>query len=484
MKEIKTKNFKIEDLNVPGEKEQIVIGGLDKIPNAIKVLKESGVKKIGVIGWGSQGPAQAQNIRDSLKGTDIEVKVGLRQGSLSVEKAKKVGLVTGEMYEVISESDLVIILISDAAQVLNYKKIFKALKDGATLGFSHGFLLGYLKTKNEDFPENINVVGVCPKGMGPSVRKLYIQGREVNGAGINSSFAVEKDINGVATDIALAWAVLIGAPYIFKTTLTEEYKSDIFGERAILLGGVHGIVEALYQKRINDGEGEEDSFRKTVVNITGPISREISKNGIKSIIEKFDEDNKFKKSLCASYKESYPLIEEIYDEVSSGNEINSVIMAENRSQLFTPKKLDQTPMWRVGEGVRKIENSGENDDIDSYTAGIYIGAMMAQVDVLKKNNHSWSEIANESIIEAVDSLNPYMHARGVDYMVDNCSHTARLGSRKWGPRFRASIEAAIYDNKYEEVDNKLIEKIKNHDIHQALEACSELRPSVDIFIEQ
>ncbi len=475
--------FTVEELNVPGENEQIIAGGRDKINLAIEAFQKANIKKISVIGWGSQGPAQAQNLRDSLENTDIEVKVGLRENSSSMQKAKEAGLEVGEMYEVISESDLVILLISDAAQTQNYKKIFDSLKPGATLGLSHGFLLGHLQNTGDNFPSNVNVIGVCPKGMGPSVRRLYEQGKEVNGAGINCSFAVEQDFDGNATDVALAWAISIGAPYIFKTTLEDEFKSDIFGERCILLGGVHGLVEALYQKNITEQQNQDDTFRNVVVNITGPISRKISKEGINSIFDEFDGNKTFQKALTSAYTETYPLIEEIYDEVSSGNEIRSVNLAGDRKQLFVPEKIDQTPMWRIGEKVRNSENNGDTLPINAETAGLYIGTMMAQIDVLNKNGHSWSEIANESIIEAVDSLNPYMHARGVDYMVDNCSRTARLGSRKWGPRFRASLEAAIYDPKYNEVDLNLIERLKNHDIHQALKACAKLRPSVDIFVE-
>src|SRR5690554_4960428 len=116
------------------------------------------------------------------------------------------------MYEVIKESDLTILLISDGAQAEEYPKIFAALKPGSTLGLSHGFLLGYLKIMNDTFPANINVIGVCPKGMGPSVRRLYEQGKDTNGAGINCSFAVHQDIDGRATDIAIGWAIAIGAP--------------------------------------------------------------------------------------------------------------------------------------------------------------------------------------------------------------------------------------------------------------------------------
>ena len=78
---------------------------------------------------------------------------------------------------------------------------------------------------------------------------------------------------------------------------------------------------------------------------------------------------------------------------------------------------------------------GEEIPLNPFTAGVYVATMMATVKTLQENGHPWSEICNESIIEAVDSLNPYMHARGVAFMVDNCSYTARLGARKWAPRF-------------------------------------------------
>jgi ketol-acid reductoisomerase len=86
--------------------------------------------------------------------------------------------------------------------------------------------------------------------MGPSVRRLYEQGKTVNGSGINASFAVQQDIDGRATDIALGWSVALGSPFSFLTTLTDEYKSDIYGERGILLGAVHAIVETLVRRYV------------------------------------------------------------------------------------------------------------------------------------------------------------------------------------------------------------------------------------------
>ncbi|HEY7465955.1 MAG TPA: ketol-acid reductoisomerase, partial [Dehalococcoidia bacterium] len=220
-----SKVFDVETIDLEGHKEQIVKGGRHLFPLLPRAF--AGIKQVGVIGWGSQGPAQAQNLRDSLAGTDIKVKVGLRPDSQSMDQAREAGFseadgTLGEMFQVVSESDLVLLLISDAAQAELFQEVFKRIKPGATLGLSHGFLIGHMKNVGAGFPANINVIGVCPKGMGPSVRRLYVQGASVNGAGINSSFAVEQDVDGRATDIALGWSVAIGSPYTFQTTLDSE----------------------------------------------------------------------------------------------------------------------------------------------------------------------------------------------------------------------------------------------------------------------
>ena len=180
--------FPIEKLELDGVEESFLGGGRHLFKLLPKAL--SGIEQIGVIGWGSQGPAQAQNLRESLEGTGIRVAVGLRAGSESFAEARAAGFseadgTLGEMFDVIRGSNLAILLISDGAQAQLYKTIFEALRPGATLGLSHGFLLAYLETVGERFPPNVNVIAVCPKGMGPSVRRLYEQGRKVNGAGVH-----------------------------------------------------------------------------------------------------------------------------------------------------------------------------------------------------------------------------------------------------------------------------------------------------------
>jgi ketol-acid reductoisomerase len=271
-----SKVFNKKVIEVKGGKESVIKGGRDLFPLVKQVFSD--IKQIGVIGWGSQGPAQAQNLRDTLKGSETRVKIGLRPNSTSADAAREAGFTEengslGEMFDVIAESDMILLLISDAAQTELYPRVFETMKPGATLGLSHGFLLGHLDSVGQNFPDNINVIAVCPKGMGPSVRRLYVQGEEVNGAGINSSFAVHQDIDGKALDYALAWAVGLGSPYCFQTTLESEYKSDIFGERGILLGAVHGIVEALYRRYKSEGQSQEEAFLNSNLLMLHPIIR-------------------------------------------------------------------------------------------------------------------------------------------------------------------------------------------------------------------
>jgi ketol-acid reductoisomerase len=480
---ITSKVFDLEPLNLAGTDELILRGGRELFPKLAEAFE--GISQIGVIGWSSQGPAQAQNLRTSLEGTGIRVVVGLRENSKSIPSAEAAGFTResgtlGEMFSVIGESDMVLLLIADAALAGQYQKIFDAMKPGATLGLSHGFLLGHLNSIGSSFPDNINVVAVCPKGMGPSVRRLYEQG-----SGINASFAVHQDVSGKATDYALGWAVALGAPAIFETTLAGEYTSDIVGERGILLGAVHGIVEALYRWFIQQGQDEETAFVNSVEAVTGPISRTISRDGILAVYESLDEQGKmeFRHTYSATYQPAYALISEIYDEVASNNEIRSVIMACDRLPSQPMGTVEGSAMWQVGAKVREKRDDSAIP-INPVTAGAYIATMMAQIDVFRAKGHPYSEIANESIIEAVDSLNPYMHARGVAYMIDNCSTTARLGARKWGPRFDYALtHEALPDLVQRPVtDEDLIEKFLNNEVHPALAACATLRPPIDISV--
>lgn len=203
--------------------------------------------------------------------------------------------------------------------------------------------------------------------------------------------------------------------------------------------------------------------------------------------EMFDEAGKeeFMKAYCSTFVPAMDILLECYEDVASGNEIKSVVMAGARHENGFPMGvIDQTKMWKVGEKVRAERTSDEDIPLNPFTSGVYCATMMAQIETLRIKGHSFSEICNESVIEAVDSLNPYMHARGIAFMVDNCSTTARLGSRKWAPRFDYNLEQQAYvavDNGLA-VDEEMKTKFLNDEVHDALEVCASLRPPVDISV--
>ena len=321
--------------------------------------------------------------------------------------------------------------------------------------------------------------------MGPSVRRLYEQGREINGAGINASFAVHQDVTGKATDYAIGWSVALGSPYTFETTLESEYKSDIFGERGILLGAVHGIAESLYARQVGQGVAKGDAYLNTAESITGPISAAISRSGLKAVYEQLEDGEKatFRDAYNAAYHPCREILEEIYDDVASGNEVRSVIQATRRHSTYPLAKIDGTDMWTVGEAVR-ADTQRNYAPIHPETAGVYLACMMAQVDLLRDQGHPYSEIANESIIEAVDSLNPYMGYKGVSYMIDNCSTTARLGARKWASRFDYILKQQAFPGIDQEAagDSTPFDKFMTNNIHEVLKVCAALRPSVDVSV--
>ncbi|MBM7789030.1 ketol-acid reductoisomerase [Tenggerimyces flavus] len=476
--------FDVETIELAGTRESIVRGGRHLFPLLPTALE--GVDQIGVIGWGPQGRAQALNLRDSLADTAIEVVVGLRAGSSSRAEAEAEGLRVGDWLDVVASSQLVILLVADAATANNHEAIFERLQPGATLGLSHGFLVGHLRTVGASFPEDVNVIGVCPKGMGDSVRRLYLQGREINGAGINASFAVHQDVDGRATERALAWSIGLGSPYTFQTTLDSEYRSDIVGERAILLGAVHGIVESLYQRYRVEGDEPERAFARSAEAVTASIAPTISRDGLLGVRNAFEGEDlaAFDRAYAAGYGPFRDLVAEIYDEVDSGNELASVVLAGARLATSPMQPISGSPMWAAGASVRAARQEAAAAVSDPYTAGIFLAAMVAQVDLFAERGHPWSEIVNESVIEAVDSLLPYMHARDVAFMVDNCSTTARLGARKWGPRFSALLDqviSPIADNGLE-ISVTAAKDFGQHPVHVVLERLATLRPSVDISV--
>jgi hypothetical protein len=186
------------------------------------------------------------------------------------------------------------------------------------------------------------------------------------------------------------------------------------------------------------------AYERSCENVTGPIARTISHAGLRAVREELDPAGRevFDRAYSATYGPAREIVAEIYDEVADGTELRSVVLAERRLGAREMSGIGGSPMWAVGAEVR-ARRAERALPVDPFTAGVFVATMTAQVDEFAERGHPWSEIVNESVIEAVDSLLPYMHARDVAYMVDNCSRTARLGARRWGPRFQAACQVPV-----------------------------------------
>ena len=190
-------------------------------------------RKVAVIGYGSQGHAHAQNLRDS----GVDVRVGLREGSASRAKAEEAGLRVVGVAEAVREADVVVVLAPDQVQRFLYADdIAPNLKDGAALVFGHGFNIryGYITP-----PSGVDVLMVAPKGPGHLVRREYADGR-----GVPAIVAVHQDATGNAWPLALAYAKAIGSLRAagIKTTFEEETETDLFGDQTVLCGGASQLV--------------------------------------------------------------------------------------------------------------------------------------------------------------------------------------------------------------------------------------------------
>ncbi len=217
----------------------------------IDVLKD---KTIAVIGYGSQGSAQAQNMAES----GLNVVVGLRKGGNSWQTALDDGMKVLTMEEAAEVADVIHILIPDEIQAQVYEKSIKpGLKEGNTLSFSHGYNIHYQYIIP---PENVNVTMIAPKGPGSTVRGQYL-----DGFGVPGLVAVHQDYTGNAHQVALAMGQGSGLTRagVLETTFKEETETDLFGEQAVLCGGVTELIKAGFQTLVEGGYQPEVAYFET-----------------------------------------------------------------------------------------------------------------------------------------------------------------------------------------------------------------------------
>ena len=208
-------------------------------------------KKIAVIGFGSQGHAHALNLHES----GVDVIVGLYEGSKSWNKAKEAGLEVTTTSEAAKNADIIIILVPDEKQAKLYREeIEPYLEDGNALVFAHGFNIHF---KQIVPPSNVDVFMIAPKGPGHMVRRTYTEG-----SGVPCLMAVEQDYSGKSKELALAYANGIGGARagVLETTFKDETETDLFGEQAVLCGGITALIKAGFETLVEAGYAPENAY--------------------------------------------------------------------------------------------------------------------------------------------------------------------------------------------------------------------------------
>jgi len=208
-------------------------------------------RKIAVIGYGSQGHAHALNLHDS----GCDVRVGLRADSKSWDKAREAGLKVATPRDAAAEADIVMMLTPDETTAhIYYSEIHESMTEGKVLAFAHGFNIHFQQIEP---PKGVDVIMVAPKGPGHMVRRTFVEG-----SGVPCLIAVAQDASGKAKDIALAWAAGIGGARaaVIETTFAEETETDLFGEQAVLCGGLTHLVQAGFETLVEAGYQPEIAY--------------------------------------------------------------------------------------------------------------------------------------------------------------------------------------------------------------------------------
>jgi ketol-acid reductoisomerase len=212
-------------------------------------------KTVAVVGYGSQGHAHALNLKDS----GVDVIVGLYEGSKSAKAAQEAGLTVMNTADAVKKADVVMILVNDEKQADLYEKdIQPNLRAGMALAFAHGFNIHFGQIVP---PSDVDVIMIAPKGPGHTVRSQYLEGR-----GVPCLIAVYQDATGKARDRALAYAAGIGGARagILGTTFQEETETDLFGEQAVLCGGVSALMKAGFETLVEAGYQPESAYFECV----------------------------------------------------------------------------------------------------------------------------------------------------------------------------------------------------------------------------
>jgi len=320
---------------------------------------------ISVLGYGPQGRGQSLNLRDN----GFPVILGLRKEGSSWEKAKNDGWIENEnLFELedsLKRGTVIKYLLSDAAQITNWKLVEKYLKENSdrvqnkTLYFSHGFGIVFNNQTNIIPPSNVDVIMVAPKGPGGLVRDNYLKGN----LGINASYAIEQDVSGNSLDKCIALSYGIGSKNLFETTFQKEVYSDLTGERCVLMGLIQGAFKAQYDVLRENGHSPMECFNETVEEGLQSLYPLINEKGMDWMFSNCSTTAQ-RGALDWSkvfYQHIKPIIGHCYDTVREGKEsqrsIDNNSNPDYREQLEKElRDIDNQEIWQVGKLVRDLRN--------------------------------------------------------------------------------------------------------------------------------
>ncbi len=308
-------------------------------------------KTVAVIGYGSQGHAHALNLQDS----GVKVVVGLRPDSASVQKAKDAGVAVQSVADAAKAGDLVMMLVPDelAADIYN-ADIAPNLRKGAMLMFAHGFNIHYNQITA---PEGCDVAMVAPKGPGHTVRSQYEEGR-----GVPSLIAIHQDASGKAKGLALAYAAGIGAGRagILETTFKEETETDLFGEQAVLCGGVTELMKAGFDTLVEAGYSPEMAYfecmheMKLIIDLVNRGGFAMMRDSVSNTAEYGDYVTGRRIITEDTRKE----MKKVLYEVQSGKFASNWIRenrASGRAEFLAMRRMEAAhPVEKVGKELREL----------------------------------------------------------------------------------------------------------------------------------
>ncbi len=307
-------------------------------------------KTVAIIGYGSQGHAHALNLKES----GVDVVVGLYEGSKSADKARKQGLEVVSVADAVKRADVIMILIPDEKQAALYKSdIEPNLTAGKTLAFAHGFNIHFGCIVP---PADVNVIMIAPKAPGHTVRSEYVEGK-----GVPCLVAVYQNATGKAMENALAYAAGIGGSRagVLETTFRQETETDLFGEQAVLCGGVTALMQAGFETLVEAGYDPQNAYfeciheMKLIVDLIYQGGFKAMRNSISNTAE-FGDYEIGKRIITDETKKE---MKKVLSEIQDGTFASKWITECNNGQIHfkTTRKLKaEHPLESVGRELRKM----------------------------------------------------------------------------------------------------------------------------------